>query len=57
MSIKNLIKSLFILCTFSTYAQDMVKYTSGWEGKIENEKVFNLKIEIENLGLENSHLP
>lgn len=52
MSIKNLIKSLFILCAFSTYAQDMAEYTSGWESKIENEKAFNLKIEIVNLGLE-----
>lgn len=51
MSVKNLIKLLFILFTFSTYAQDMAEYTSGWEGKTENKKAFNLKIEIENLGL------
>lgn len=29
----------------------MAEYTSGWEGKIENSKTFNLKVEIENLGL------
>ncbi|MGG8496493.1 hypothetical protein ACQY1Q_08755 [Tenacibaculum sp. TC6] len=32
----------------------MTKYTGGWEGKIENSKTFNLKVEIENLGLENT---
>lgn len=52
MTIKNLIKTLLILLSFSTYAQDMAEYTSGWEGKIENSKTFNLKVEIENLGLE-----
>ncbi|WP_289645380.1 serine hydrolase domain-containing protein [Maribacter aestuarii] len=32
----------------------MAEYTSGWEGKIENTKTFVLKVEIENLGLENT---
>lgn len=52
MSIKNIIIWLIILFSFSTYAQDMAEYTSGWEGRIENLKAFNLKVEIENLGLE-----
>lgn len=52
MRIKNIIVLLIVLFTFSTYAQDMAEYTSGWEGKIENSKTFNLKVEIENLGLE-----
>ena len=52
MMIKNSITLLSILFSFLTYAQDMADYTSGWEGKIENSKSFNLKVEIENLGLE-----
>lgn len=52
MRIKNIILLLFILFSFSTYAQDMAEYTSGWEGKIENSKTFNLKVDIEKLGLE-----
>ncbi len=51
MSIKNIIVLLIILFSFSTYAQNMSAYTSGWGGKIENSKAFNLKIEIKNLGL------
>ena len=52
MRIKDLILLLAILYSYSVYTQNMVEYTSGWEGKIENSKTFNLKIEIENLGLE-----
>ena len=52
MRIKKILGLLIVLFSFSTYAQDMAEYTSGWEGKIENSKSFNLKIEIENLGLE-----
>jgi CubicO group peptidase (beta-lactamase class C family) len=43
-----------ILFSISAHAQDMAEYTSGWEGKIENSSTFNLKVEIENLGLENA---
>ncbi len=50
MRIKNLIV-LLILFPVSIFAQDMAEYTGGWEGKIENSKTFNLKVEIENLGL------
>ncbi|OXA93756.1 hypothetical protein B0A66_05750 [Flavobacterium hercynium] len=32
----------------------MADYTDNWEGKIENAKTFNLKVEIENLGFENA---
>ena len=32
----------------------MAEYTSGWEGKIENPKTFNLKVEIKNLELKNA---
>ncbi len=52
MRIKDLILLLTILYSYSVYTQNMVEYTSGWEGKIENSKTFNLKVEIENLGLE-----
>jgi CubicO group peptidase (beta-lactamase class C family) len=54
MRIKNLILLLAILFSSSAYAQDMAEYTSGWEGRIENSKAFNLKVEIENFGLENA---
>lgn len=54
MRIKNFPLLLFLLYSFSTYAQNMAEYTSGWEGKIENTKTFNLQVEIENLGLENA---
>lgn len=52
MRIKNIIVLLITLLSFSSYGQDMAEYTSGWEGKIKNLKTFNLKVEIENLGLE-----
>lgn len=42
----------FILFSFSVNAQDMAEYTDNWEGKIENTKTFNLKVEINNLGFE-----
>jgi len=54
MRIRNLIVILIVLFSFSTYAQDMAEYTSGWEGKIENPKTFNLKVEIKNLELKNA---
>lgn len=54
MRIKNILVLLFLFYSFSTYAQNMAEYTSGWEGKIENTKIFSLQVEIENLGLENA---
>jgi CubicO group peptidase (beta-lactamase class C family) len=54
MRIKNLLLIITTLFSFSAYAQDMAEYTSGWEGILENPKVFNLKVEIENLGMENA---
>lgn len=54
MRIKNILVLLFLFYSFSTYAQNMAEYTSGWEGKIENTKTFSLQVEIENLGLENA---
>lgn len=51
MEIKSITILFIVLFSFSIYAQDMAEYTSGWEGKIENSKTFNLKVEIENLGL------
>lgn len=52
MRIKDLILLLTILFSFTAYTQNMAEYTSDWEGKIENSKTFNLKVEIENLDLE-----
>lgn len=54
MRIKYIIVLSTILFTFSTYAQDMAEYTSGWEGKIENSKAFNLHVEIKDLDDEKS---
>jgi CubicO group peptidase (beta-lactamase class C family) len=56
MQIKNFQLLLILSFTFSVAAQNMAKYTSGWEGKIENSKTFNLKVEIKNFGLENARL-
>lgn len=45
-------KILFFIAVFlfsSFNAQNMADYTDDWEGKIENTKTFNLKVEIENL--------
>jgi CubicO group peptidase (beta-lactamase class C family) len=56
MQIKNFQLLLILFFTFSVSAQNMIEYTSGWEGKIENSKTFNLKVEIENFGLENTRL-
>lgn len=52
MKFKNIIIFFFILLSFSVNAQDMAEYTDNWEGKIENSKTFNLKVEINNLGFE-----
>lgn len=54
MRIKNILVLLFLFYSFSTYAQNMAGYTSGWEGKIEDAKTFSLQVEIESLGLENA---
>jgi CubicO group peptidase (beta-lactamase class C family) len=52
MRFQNILFLFFILFSFSVNAQDMADYTASWEGKIENSKTFNLKVEIENLGSE-----
>ncbi len=54
MRIKNILLLFFLFYSFSTYAQNMAEYTSGWEGKIENTQTFSLQVEIENFGLENA---
>ena len=54
MRFHNILFFFFVLCSFSVTAQDMADYTDHWEGKIENSKTFNLKVEIENLGFENA---
>jgi len=45
---------LFTFLTISLFGQDMAHYEGEWEGIIDNSSAFNLKIEIENLGLDNS---
>jgi len=52
MKFQNIINFFLILFSFSVNAQDMAEYTDNWEGKIENSKTFNLKVEINNLGFE-----
>ncbi|KFF18406.1 serine hydrolase domain-containing protein [Flavobacterium hydatis] len=52
MKFQNVLFLYLILFSFYANAQNMAEYTDSWEGKIENPKVFNLKVEIENLGLE-----
>ncbi|WP_055435133.1 serine hydrolase domain-containing protein [Lacinutrix algicola] len=47
---------LFTFLTISLFGQDMAEYTSGWEGKIDGSKVFNVKVEIESFGLEKARL-
>tara|TARA_R110002049_G_scaffold247280_1_gene421453 strand:- start:1273 stop:2928 length:1656 start_codon:yes stop_codon:yes gene_type:complete len=53
MRFQTIVLFLSLLCSISANAQDMADYTGGWEGKIEDSKIFNLKVEIDNLGLEN----
>lgn len=52
MKFQNIIFCFFILFSFSVNAQNMKEYTDSWEGKVEDSKVFNLKVEIKNLGFE-----
>lgn len=52
MKLQSILILLFTFLTNCIYGQNMQDYTSNWEGKIENIKSFNLKIEIENLGFE-----
>lgn len=52
MKFQNIIIFFFIIFSFTVNAQDMAEYTDNWEGKIENYKTFNLKVEINNLGFE-----
>jgi CubicO group peptidase (beta-lactamase class C family) len=54
MKFQNSILYFLILFSFSIYAQNMEIYTRPWEGEIENSKTFNLKVEIENLGLQDA---
>lgn len=54
MRLQNILLFFSILFCFSATAQNMQEYTDSWEGKIEDSKVFNLKVKIENLGLENA---
>ena len=54
MRFKNIIFFFSILFSFSVNAQNMEEYTDSWEGKIEDSKAFNLKVEIENLGFESA---
>jgi CubicO group peptidase (beta-lactamase class C family) len=56
MRFQNILFLLFIIFFFSVDAQNMAEYTDSWEGKIENSKTFNLKVEIENLGFEKATL-
>lgn len=56
MRFQNILFLLLILFFFSVDAQNMAEYTDSWEGKIENSKTFNLKVEIENLGFEKATL-
>lgn len=52
MKFYSILLFFFILFSFSFYGQDMADYTDNWQGKIENSKTFNLKVEINNLGFE-----
>ncbi|MBQ0788541.1 MAG: serine hydrolase [Oceanihabitans sp.] len=56
MKIQSISLLLFTFLTISLFGQDMAEYTSGWEGKIDGSKVFNLKVEIESFGLEKARL-
>jgi len=56
MKIQSISLLFFALLTISLFSQDMVEFTSGWEGEIESSKVFSLKVEIENLGLKKPRL-
>jgi CubicO group peptidase (beta-lactamase class C family) len=56
MRFQNVLFLYLILFSFYANAQNMAEYTDSWEGKIENPKAFNLKVEIENLGLEKATL-
>src|SRR6056297_3906994 len=52
MRLQSITTIIFILLTMHLYCQNMAEYTNSWEGEIKDSKAFNLKIEIENLGLE-----
>lgn len=56
MKIQSISLLLFTFLTISLFGQNMAEYTSGWEGKIDGSKVFNLKVEIESFGLEKARL-
>lgn len=50
MRFQNIIFLFISLFSFAVNAQDMAAYTDNWEGKLENSKIFNLKVAIENFG-------
>jgi len=54
MRLQSITTIIFILLTMHIYCQNMAEYTNSWEGEIKDSKTFNLKIEIENLGLQNA---
>lgn len=53
MKLKSITTAFFVFFSFSLFSQNMADYTGNWKGKINNSKVFNLKVGIENLGTEN----
>ena len=54
MKLQKIKIALLLLFSFAVKAQNMADYTDNWEGKIENSKIFSLKVAIENAGLENA---
>lgn len=54
MKFQNPFFLLFFLLSISVKSQNMATYTDNWEGKIKNSKVFNFKVEIENLDSQKS---
>ena len=49
MRFQNTILFFLLLLILSVNAQQMEEYTHPWEGKIENSKIFNFTVAIENL--------
>jgi CubicO group peptidase (beta-lactamase class C family) len=49
MRFQNTVLFFLLLLILSVNAQQMEEYTHPWEGKIENSKIFNFTVAIENL--------
>ncbi len=54
MKINILVLIVYLFLPLYLKSQDITSYNGNWEGELRSSKTFNFRVEIENLGLENT---